>query len=215
VLWLRADRDVTEQNGVVSKWADQSGHTDALQTSADLRPHLDPGAFGGMGALVFDGVDDLMNLAPGFGDFTRGLSFFSTYMFNRDDVCTAILEVSNGPEIDDIHFGRNNGQPTFEVFDQYNGGQPVDIGSPQLFGVIQHPDENVEMRINGTVSGAFVMALPANVTREQNLVGFSLYGSCTTFGGQIGEILLYDRPVGDEDLLDIEAYLGKHAGCCQ
>jgi hypothetical protein len=215
VLWLRADRGVTEQNGVVTKWEDQAGHTDAVQTSVDFRPRLDSGALGGMGALVFDGVDDLMNLSPGFADFTQGLSFFSTYSIDRDNVCTAILEVSNGSEIDDIHFGRNNGQPTFEISDQYNGGQPVDIGSPQLYSVIQHPDENVELRINSTTVGAFVMAVPANVTRQQNLVGFTLYAGCSTFGGQIGEILLYDRPVNNEELLDVEAYLGKHAGCCQ
>lgn len=216
VLWLTADRGVTEQNGAVSVWADQSGqHSDALQTGVDLRPMLDRSAFSGMGAIAFDGQDDFMKLPVGFADFTQGLSFFSTFAVEHDDLCTALLEVSNGSEIDDIDFGRLEGRAAFEVLDGSSSSGTLAVGSPQLYSVIQHTDASVAMRVNGSDVGTATIALPANILRQDNYVGNTLYSGCSVFGGRIGEMLLYDHAVGDRELLDIEAYLGKHAGCCQ
>lgn len=218
VLWLAADRGVTQSGGVVTEWLDQSGHhSDALQTASNARPTLDTGAFGDMHAVVFDGVDDFMKMPDGFADFTHGLSFFSVVQIDKDDPCVAALEMSNGAEIDDVNFGRYNGLPAFEIYDQFSGGDgaPFPANAAELYTIIQHPDSNVEMRLNGALVGSPTIALAANITRTENFVGRTLYADCTTFGGHIGEIMLYNRAVNDRELLDIESYLGKRAGCCQ
>jgi hypothetical protein len=216
VLWLTADQGVSESAGAVSVWADQSpGHSDALQTDANLRPTLDHGAFGGMGAITFDGQNDYMKLPAGFADFTGGLSFFSTFTFQRNGTCSAFLEFSNGAEIDDINFGSYGDNAAFEVLDGFSNAGTLVAGSPQLYTVVQHADESTTMRINGAGAWDGTIALPANILRQDGFVGNTLYGGCTVLGGNIGEILLYDRPVTDREMLDIEAYLGKHAGCCQ
>lgn len=216
MLWLAADRGITQEAGAVVKWADQSGnHADAVQTDSTLRPTLDRRAFGGMGAMLFDGQDDFLKLPAGFADFTHGQSFFAMVDIAQDAGCTAVVEVSNGSEIDDIDFGRYNGATLFEVFDQDHSGIAMPTGTPELYTVIQYSDSTVQMRINGAGSGDINIALPANITRQDNYVGNTLYVGCTTFSGHIGEILWYDRAVSDSELLDIEGYLGQRAHCCQ
>src|SRR5690242_2620036 len=54
LLWLRADAGVIETRGLVSSWADQSGHhSDAVQTDATKQPKLGSRGSGTRPAVVF------------------------------------------------------------------------------------------------------------------------------------------------------------------
>jgi parallel beta-helix repeat protein len=77
VLWLKSDTGVLSHSGLVSRWADQSGHgNDAVQLSSGAQPKLVPGVANGLPALDFDGTADMLRVANnpsldlGSGGFT-------------------------------------------------------------------------------------------------------------------------------------------------
>jgi hypothetical protein len=80
VLWLDASRGVTEVDGGVSAWADQSGQgNDATALASVPMPTLDPAGLHGAPAMSFSGnsttgfggfgVDDATSLQWGTGDY--------------------------------------------------------------------------------------------------------------------------------------------------
>jgi hypothetical protein len=77
ILWFRADVGITEKDGIVSKWADQSpNHNDAWQVNLTNQPRLVAAEAGRPSAVVFD-ADKFLSLPPGFADFSSGLTMFA------------------------------------------------------------------------------------------------------------------------------------------
>lgn len=215
MLWLRADRGLMLHNGFVEIWQDQSdNHLDAIQTASDVQPLLIQDGIGGQPSLEFDGIDDFMKLPAGFDDFSQGISIFATVQRRSSDSCSAIVEASNGTEIDDISFGQNLNLQTYEVFDQYIEGDEIPPDTPQLLAVIHNPSHAVELRRNGTLSAEGMFEVPAVILREQGFLGRSLYVECLPFAGRIAELLIYSRAVTDMELLKIEAYMRMRSNCC-
>jgi len=78
VLWLDGSRGVTEDNGRISRWADQSAqHNDAAPPSAGVAPSLGPNLVNGHPAVHFEAarktvllVTDAASLHFGTGDLT-------------------------------------------------------------------------------------------------------------------------------------------------
>ncbi|HWZ92833.1 MAG TPA: hypothetical protein VNW92_28400 [Polyangiaceae bacterium] len=208
-LWLRADRGVVLTNGLVQQWLDQSGQgMDAIQTASNLRPKFVANGLNQLPTLDFDGNDDLLKLPPGFSDFSKGLTWFAV-VNATDAACSSVVEMSNGTEIQDLEIGIYQKIWQYEVFnDDVTGGMAN--SQALVFGVLHHPTEAVELRLNGMQIGMSSFTLPENVLRQQNFVGGTLYAGCNTFKGQISEILMYSRAVTDKELLTIEGYLQSH-----
>lgn len=217
VLWLRADAGVTvTDDGDVISWADQSEHGHLVeQTGSDERPSLVSRGSGAMARVEFDGEDDFMRIPAGFSDFTAGLSAFAITNARSLDACWAVLELSNGSEIDDIFFGHYNTSPHYEVLDVWLTEGEYPVGDDFVLSVIHNPNELVETRTNGSLAGDNTMPLPAVIERTQNLLGRTQYANCGVMEGSISELLLYDRAVASEELLEIESYLETRWDCCR
>jgi hypothetical protein len=215
LLWLRADRGVIEEDGLVASWEDQSGNgSHASQTVSNARPKLVNGGFGELASLEFDGVDDFLRLPSGFADFRGGVSIFAVVQQTTATNCTAIIEMSNGIELDDISFGQYESGLYYEVFELWTPAGQLIVGAPQLVAAIHRSNITVEVRQNGQLAGQDTFDLPVVQQRHENFVGQSLYTSCLPFHGRIAELILYARAVSDVELLAIEAYLRDHAACC-
>lgn len=216
-LWLAANRGVTEQDGSVSRWKDQSGHgADATQGVATARPALvmDPGAK--LPMLHFDGENDALELPAGSGDFSQGLSFFAVVRLEGDVKCPQIACFANEPEVDDVCFGLNDGTPAYEVSDPSIHGATGTFPAMQtvLLSVVHTPPDQAEIRLNGSFVQGGKLPLPKNVTRRINFLGRTLYGDCTLWKGMIAEIALYRRAIADAGRIEVEQYLKKKWGCC-
>jgi hypothetical protein len=208
-LWLRADRGVVLANGVVQQWLDQSGQgMDAIQTASNLRPKFVANGLNQLPTLDFDGSDDVLKLPPGFSDFSKGLTWFAV-VNATDAACSSVVEMSNGTEIQDLEIGIYQKIWQYEVLNKDVTGGMAN-SQALIFGVLHHPTEAVELRLNGMQIGMSSFTLPENIPRQQNFVGGTLYAGCNTFKGQISEIVLYSRAVTDKELLTIEGYLQSH-----
>jgi hypothetical protein len=220
VLWLMADRGVTATSNVVSRWADQSAtHADAVAVQMDAQAPVTR-AIGpsGLPMIQFDGVGYLQ-LPAGFQSFT-GASYFAVVNAADQAGCAGILHFSNGPDIDDIEFGRHESSLYFEVLGTFLYGQrgAFEPAKTLLVSIVQASSGNVELRINGLLNGASPCMLsnntltacqvPGAIVRRQNFVGKDAYtGMCTPFKGQVGEILLYARGVTELERAQVETYI--------
>jgi hypothetical protein len=213
LLWLRADRGITEVSGKIASWADQSQHhLDAIQTDPNLRPHVVTSD--GKASVEFDGADDFLQLPGGFSDFTKGLSLFVVVQPASITPCQSFVEFSNGSEMDDISLGIYEQQILYEVQDPYTQATPIVVGTPQEITLIHAADEAVVLRRNGALAQKTTFALPIVTERTETFVGKSLYGGCPTFGGRISEILLYERTLAVPELTALEQGLRDRWSCC-
>lgn len=215
-LWFMADRGaVMQPDGSVSAWIDQSpiGYT-ATQPVAARRPTWQQQA-DGLGMLSFDGADDFFELPPGFARFA-GASFFAVVEAEPNPLCAGILHFSNGPDSNDVEFGRH--QPNllyYEVQGSFlNGaGEGFVVGRRFVLSAIQAAGSgNVELRYDGVLDAVGSVALPAPVERRVNYVGRNAYTEqpmlCSMyFHGRIGELLFYPRGLDAGERGRVEAYL--------
>lgn len=217
-LWLRADDGISETNGVVSQWKDGSGKQHhGAQTALAARPKLVSNALSGKPALVFDGVDDFLELPALEADISGGVSMFLAFQQDEVGECGAWFEASNGREIQELHFGDWQSSVIYEIAESWlnDTSHPLLLTKPQITAAIHQQDQLVKVRSNGSLVGQGMVTLPAtHMARQYVYVAKTLYNNCKFFKGRIGEILLYSRPVSTSELLDIEDYLQSKWACC-
>jgi hypothetical protein len=212
---MRADQGIAVQSGPVSQWDDQSpSKMHAIQDVANERPLFVGDGLNGQPAVVFDGEDDSLQFGSGFSDFSEGVSLFGVFEREDTDVCGAMLEASNGPEVDDISFGLSYGQLNYEVEVNVEQGTTYPANVPVQFSIVHGVDETVEIRRNGLFGARSGFVLPVTTERQAVYVGRSLYDGCPTFNGKVGEILAYNRGLTDDEVQLVEQYLQDKYGCC-
>lgn len=211
VYWFSADSGVNEDSGRVAKWTNRAGNgLDATQLAEDSRPKLDKLGDSNKSALRFDGENDFLGMQPITTTFESGVSVFSVARSDGADGCMAIVELSNGPEIDDISFDWDRGDLLqYEVFDNTLQGQSgaFTTDKPRLLEAIQETSGDVTLWMNGLTNGIGSFALPVSVPRNQNFIGRTLYQGCPTWAGEIGEILFYSRALEASERQSVESYL--------
>jgi hypothetical protein len=215
MLWLRADKGITASNSIVSKWADQSAsHLDAVQATARMQPLLLPDGINGHPALVFDGVDDFLQI-PTFDVETGAVTVFAVTLMPDTGVCSAIFESSNGAEDNDISLGSYQNTVNWEVLATADENTSFDEGVPVIIGASATPDGTGYVVKNGVVGSTLTnYESPAKLQRLQTFIGKTLYASCQTFPGRIGEVIVYNRALSLEEILGVQKYLGAEFGCC-
>jgi hypothetical protein len=215
-LWFMADQGaVTQPDGSVSAWIDQSpnGYT-ATQPVLERRPTRQLQG-DGLPMLFFDGTDDFFDLPPGFASFA-GASFFAVVEAEPNPLCAGILHFSNGPDDNDVEFGRHQPNRLYyevqgSIFD--GTGEAFVVGRRFVISAVQAPETGyTELRYDGALDASKTVALPAPVERVVNYVGRNAYTeqpeACSMyFHGRIGELLFYPRGLGDGERTRVEAYL--------
>ena len=211
LLWFMGDRGLTLAGTSVSDWADQSpNHFHATQTgSAQMPKRVQPAT--GPAMVDFDGVDDALKLPSGFAAF-NGTSFFAVANALPAETCAGILSFSNGPDIDDIEFGRHHTNLLYyEVVGEFVEGvtNAFEANRRLLVSIVQSTSGATQLRINGVVNASKTIKVPGNISRSQNFLGRDVYKECPqSYKGQLGEIILFNRAVSDGERLRIQNYLG-------
>jgi hypothetical protein len=215
-LWLSADTGVQRVDGRVKAWLDQSGNKlDAGQLGENVRPEYVAKGLNDLPAIKFDGASQFLSVPRDhFGDFSKGLAGFMVLQPLASD-CASAVELSNGPEVDDIAFGMWQNNWTYEVDSPLIQSGNVDLLAPSLYAVNHHPalgmvEAAADLRINGALLQSQHMPLPAMNPRENAFIGHTLYGSCNYFAGSISEIIVYQRVLLPAEVRAIESYLEQH-----
>jgi hypothetical protein len=215
-LWLRADVGVTELNDGVLNWADSSAnHLDARQADPTMEPIWLQGGVASRPAVVFNDAS-FLSLPTGFGDFSLGLSMFAiTAVTDTTDSCVDLVDLSNGPLLDNITLGRHDGRVHYQVAGAELQGDLFTAGRAHLISVVHAPGRALSMRIDTGALTTAIFALPASTVRVNNVIGRSLYSGCGGLQGGIAEFILYRRALTDFERAQVESYLQDRWGCCR
>lgn len=222
-LWLKGDSGVILSSGRVSKWTDQSGSgTNAVQTAASNQPLLIGTAINGKPAVRFDGVGTFMTFnlpLNGLSAITLVLVATSTQSLNggSSGVANAPLFWNETASWGTVHLSPFQGVVRY----RFGTGQLNNLPSfTRPLGIGNAPSVTVAVK-NGTAESLFVdgnnvltqtgkLASIANVKSTGNL-GRG-YNDNTYFGGDVAEVLVYNRALTDSERQAVEAYLrGKYA----
>ena len=235
-LWLRADEGATSLGGATSEdgdaiaeWQDQSGRgRTARQSDPNRRPVWVASSIGGRPALRFDGRDDFLNntvdelVAPGaprtvmivarLNERDEGGAMFT---FRRSTgggkALFAAQHVTIGPQYyvysDGVNAAGNSTLPR-PGFDRLR--EPfVTMFSTAGAGA------KLRVAVQGTEQP---VSQPGAVGRDDGAVGFTiasredLPAGDQLWGGDIAEILVYDRELTSEQLQQTGAYLAAKYG---
>ena len=222
LYWFKADAGVdVDADGGISNWADQSGNGfDARQTNSAYRPKLSTTELLPRPVLAFDGSDDLLELPEFTQAFDAGLSIFAVAGRGEESSCSAVIELSNGSEVNDIFLGNGGNALQFEIQNETHLA-PADswpVGQVKLLEVLHSADPVqavAELRIDGGLAGSMVMQHPISILRTSNFIGRTLYANCSSsFSGAIAEIIVYSRKLSADERIGVESYLTGKWQCC-
>lgn len=221
LFWFKSDAGVGTAQGV-NRWADQSGNGfDAVQEIVDYQPRLAKIELLPLPVLVFDGTNDMLELPEFTQSFDSGLSFFAVAGRGQESDCSAMLELSNGSEVNDIFVGSVGSSLQFEIQSDVHQA-PADawpLAQVKLLEVALSADPVqavAELRVDGAAVSTMVMQHPVAVTRTMNFIGRTLYANCSpSFAGAIAEIIMYARELSEEERVSVETYLTDKWQCCE
>jgi len=150
-------------------------------------------------ALIFDGVDDYVDLPDGFSDFSAGMSIavwaYPTAVNNWARFID-FASAAEGP--DDILFGRNAGTNTLRFdFAPWPGAvdatEALALNTWQMFVVSMNQDGAVVIYKNGLPVATGTMAkLPNVATRTSNFIGESNYATDALYAGMMDDMRIYN-----------------------
>lgn len=212
VYWFKADAGITQTSGRIERWADQSGNGQhAVQGLSTQRPVLSQTGLLPLPVVELDG-NTFLELPPIDAPIDGGLTFFAIAGRSEDSNCAAIVELSNGIEVDDVYFGHGGLGMHFEVADIWfdSSTEVFDLGVMRQVTYKQSGNDMgaiAELSANGSFVGSQDMPFAERKLREQNFIGLSQYENCSKFMGNIGEIVLYSRVLGRQEQQSVESYL--------
>lgn len=212
ILWLRADAGVETSGAAVTRWQDQStGKHDATPGDPGAGPRLSASAVRGRPAIVFGGKNDELFLPDGFEDFGAGLSLFvvGEPMTEPVDEWSFLLlaTAARGAFRIEAMIGRrrDSDEVVYSAEDiekqakPFVGGLPAAAGF-EAIGAIHDPSGMARLYRRGTRVAEGMLLLPRKTLRTRNRVGAGLKG-------QVAEVLLYNRSIGEMERLGVDAYL--------
>ena len=220
-LWLDAGDGLTAGvEGMVSAWADRSlfGH-DVSQEETTQQPKLVADAVNSREAVLFDGEDDMLARADVAGDALLSSDSVSVYAVVRQksqsDVNTALAW--EGPDYKN-HLAlltSYNNQFLIDHGHASEGGR-VSAAQPEGWDDVWHVLEFVRDGSQAVVvvdseaveMGEFEDAL------EVDVAGRLIIGAVPelAFGGEIAELLIYNRALSEPERGAVRGYLGSSYG---
>jgi hypothetical protein len=206
-LWLRGDTGLHHTSGI-DVWADQSGHNrDASMTDTSLQPFYVAGAANGLPMARFTGAET-MRFAdhPAPTDYTIFIVGQNTNPFEEFGIILGPggsspnnqLRWESGTEA--LVVGTGNGTPAVTST----------IGDTRVLHALAMKYDGATLQIyrdgTSTSSASYVATGPL----EFGSLG-SFFLSSDFLEGDLAEIIIYDRPLAEDERLEVDGYLrGKY-----
>jgi hypothetical protein len=209
-LWLAGDGLDGADGSAVSLWGDQSGAgNDAVQTTASAQPQLVADGRHGNPVVRFDGSTDWLSTA---GPVSSSRQYTVFAMSTLGTAASGPFYNGNSAA-DGYGLYRGNGG----LYGLVHGGVqflnygPVQETGFQLDEAVRGEAGTVSYYVNGEQSGSAIAAAP-NPASGASYVGAVNPFTGGFFGGDLAEVLVYDRGLSDAERQQVEDYLQQKYG---
>ncbi|MBZ4420791.1 LamG domain-containing protein [Myxococcus sp. RHSTA-1-4] len=221
-LWLRADDLLAADGSAVTRWPDASGQgSHATQGTLNAQPLLRRNAFSGHSTLQFDGVNDRLDLGSNvFASNRFPLTVF--VVLRTADVAGHLVGTGSSSAGFLTTYGGGlfltAGQAALKANSNGAGlllpGATVNDGQVRVISAVAHGGPSA-LYINGQSAGESYAPLNAYAYGKSTLGasdGSSSSASQDPFAGELAEVLVYHRVLGESERTLIEQYLGSKYG---
>jgi hypothetical protein len=197
--WLKFD----EIAGTVAPDASKNSNNGTLVNGAVW-------STGGLGGAVdLDGVDDHVTLPSGQANFTSGMTFAAWAYPVSAGSFARFFDFGNGAGSDNIYLSRSGttNDLRFRVYNGTTGGNAVTatnvitLNQWQHFAVTIDSAGNVKIYKNGAQVGTGTTLVPLNVTRTNNFIGRSNWGTDAYYDGALDDLRIYNRVLSAAEIL--------------
>lgn len=213
-LWLKGNVGVDTSGGGVSNWYDLSGNKlDAFQLNSGNRPTLTSGAVGGQPALTFNGTTQWLQLPKNFSNFQNGATFVVIAKATSPAASARFFDLSEQDSYNILMFVNNSTEFIYRVYNPTQTGErgTLDFTNFHFFEMI-HSGSTVTLYTDGSnMAQNAAFNTIANVPRSTNFIGKAA-GSASYLQGQIAEILVWDRPIDQQERAGVAAYIKAKYG---
>jgi PKD repeat protein len=197
-MWLKADAGIVLNGNYVAEWNDQSGNGHHATSPFDvIRPVLQNASLNGLPAVSFDGIEDFLS----YPDVSNLRTVFWVMRESPDASgwpLRPLLGFSGG-----VPFHRGAAE---ELYDATNSAAQVRNGVTRL---------NFQP-INGTLTvmpvtySILSLVTTGPVTVNTLTMELGIYGR--TWWGEMAEVIIYNTPLSDVEVLQVETYLAEKYG---
>lgn len=222
-LWLRADDLALAHGGAVSAWNDVSGQNNiASQSNSARRPIFESAAAGGHAAVVFDGVDDRLDLATNtFAAGNYPLTVFAVLSTSDNSghiagtgssspnyLTTyggALTVVNNAPVIKANSYGSGL---------HLAGSSPIATNAPRIISAVAKTGSST-LYTDCAIAGLARDTASAYTYGKSTIGasdGSSSNASIDPFAGRISELIVYRRALDEPERMAIEDRLAAKYG---
>ena len=220
-LWLDAGNGLTTgADGVVSSWADQShfGH-DVGQAELGLQPTLVADAVNGKPALLFDGEDDVLARADVAGADLLSADEVSVFAVVRQKWQSKVNTV--------VAWEAPNYKNHMALLTSYNNKFLIDYGHASEGGRVSANQPEgwddewhvLEFVRSGNTAKAQVGSTEIELSEFSDSLEVDALGTLSVgavpklaFGGEIAEVLVYNRSLTNPERDGVRGYLGARYG---
>ena len=217
VLWLNAGEGITIEDGKVSRWEDLSGQGNHATAEGDNRPtyNTSVGELNDQPAVCFDGIDtwldagekiepDEITMIAVFKpvDFT---SNFQRIISRRSTTEGYMLSFGTGDDSDRMRTIIATDADNFVRAD----GSYLEENSPYLV-VGTWDTSDLKMYLNGALDASAPGSGSITYKTDISLgIGGNPSDSAAFFNGDIAEILIFERPLDEDEREMVEAHLNE------
>ncbi len=211
-LWLRADYGVSTGAGnVVTSWADQSGlGNHGTQSTTSNQPIAVSSAINGLPVVRFDGSNDFLSVADSPATRPVTPTIYLVAKRSGGGNSGAIFYKSDSTSFANGYgFIRQGSGDTYGFFVNSNSTNKVTAtvsASSEFLAQLSYNKSSLAVLINGSPLAPFWMSQDIAHSTQPLRIGGSGSGT-QSFGGDIAEVLLFDRVLTLSEQAAVEKYL--------
>lgn len=214
-LWLRADFGLTTTGSNVSHWMDMSGNSnDADQPTSANQPTIVSNTVNGHPAVNFNGTSQYMSFANDLADFSRGFAAFIVTKPATLSTNAKLFDFCNASDKDNVTCFEGSAAASSasvqtkidSTASTLTGTNVFVSGQHRVVTLLQKGAGTGEIWLNGQQSVAGALTNAMATLRTNNVLGASGTGT-NPYGGQIAEILVYNKALTVGEKNAVESYL--------
>ncbi|MCK9223332.1 MAG: LamG domain-containing protein [Limnochordia bacterium] len=213
-IWLRADRGVIEENGIVVRWVDQSGEKNDAVSDSGSAPYLQANTIANQPAVVFDGSATYLCVShKNELNVENGCSIFVVYEYSKGFRLAQKLDNSNGITEKAWFLAPQNGLAVGGTY--YRQGDLYVDSFPQVqCSVYDKKMQEIKLYRDGLLV-ATINDVRQQVPNKSDLyIGKRNHPSLSEghLDGFIAEFILHDRALSENERQAIDDYLTAKYG---
>ncbi|HOQ03607.1 MAG TPA: hypothetical protein PKY88_00125 [Anaerohalosphaeraceae bacterium] len=175
-------------------------------------PTFAAGIFGQ--ALLFDGIDDYVQLPAGFDDFSPGITIS---VWARPAAVTnwaRFVDLGNGAASDNIYLSRNS-TSTNLTYSHYRAAisagavtaaGALNLNEWQMYAAVMDSSGNVTLYRNGIpVQTGAIPQMPNILVRNNNYIGESNWADDAFYSGLMDDVQIWNYPLTADQIADMYA----------